>query len=183
MVDSLFYVFATMTLVAALFVIASRNPVNSAMGMILALVGVAVNFFLLEAPFLGVLQILVYAGAVMVLFLFIIMLLDVDKVAQQKVPWSAILTGIVSLVVFGGIAVCLVNNHQTLPETGTLSTPNAMPVAENPLAYTTGAKSFGYTLFTKYMLPLQVAGFLLLISMIGVVTLSKRQKNSSKTTA
>lgn len=179
MVDSLFYFFAAMMLAAALFVVVSRNPVNSAMGMILALVGVGANFFLLDAPFLGVLQILVYAGAVMVLFLFIIMLLDVDKAAKLPVPWTTVFSGIVLLAVFSGAAWWLVNGADALPTPENVAaTPDALPGAENPAAFTSGAKSFGYSLFTKYMLPLQIAGFLLLIAMIGVVTLSKKQKQA-----
>ncbi len=179
MVDSLFYFFAAMMLAAALFVVVSRNPVNSAMGMILALVGVGANFFLLDAPFLGVLQILVYAGAVMVLFLFIIMLLDVDQAAKIPVPWTTVLFGLVLLAVFSGAVWWLVNGADALPTPENVSaTPAALPGAENPGAFTSGAKSFGYSLFTKYMLPVQIAGFLLLIAMIGVVTLSKKQKQA-----
>lgn len=173
MVESLFYLFAAMTLAAALFVVVSRNPVNSAMGMILALVGVAANFFLLDAPFLGVLQILVYAGAVMVLFLFIVMLLDVEVVSRQPVPWTTLLAGAAALLVFGGAAIWLLTNPETLPQPEAFE-PAALPGVDNAMAYTTGAKSFGYSLFSKYMLPLQIAGFLLLIAMIGVVVLSKK---------
>ncbi|MEY3449725.1 MAG: hypothetical protein RL749_1346, partial [Verrucomicrobiota bacterium] len=87
MPDGLFIFFAALTLGAALLLVLSRNAVTSAMGMILALVGVAADFFLLDAYFLGVLQVLVYAGAVMVLFLFIIMLLDTED-PQGAYPWK-----------------------------------------------------------------------------------------------
>jgi NADH-quinone oxidoreductase subunit J len=177
MVDSLFYIFAALTLSAALFVVASRNPVNSAMGMILALVGVAANFFLLDAPFLGVLQILVYAGSVMVLFVFIIMLFDVERIAGQPLSWWSVGASVVALGSFGGIAWWLINNPSALPDTPLPAPPPVLPGAENPSAYATGAKAFGYSLLSKYMLPLQLAGFLLLTAMIGVVSLSKKAKS------
>ena len=93
MPDGLFIFFAALTLGAALLLVLSRNAVTSAMGMILALVGVAAEFFLLDAYFLGVLQVLVYAGAVMVLFLFIIMLLDTED-AQGAYPWKTAALGL-----------------------------------------------------------------------------------------
>jgi NADH-quinone oxidoreductase subunit J len=168
MSDCLFYVFAALAAASALFMVSARSAVNSAMGMILALVAVAADYFLLDAPFLGVLQVLVYAGAVMVLFLFIIMLLDVDKASHAKRPVAKWAAGVA--VTHGGIT-----NHAATP------TP-AAPLADGidaPLPHGTTAKEFGYGLFTKYMLPLQIAGFLLLSAMIGVVTLSKRPKDAA----
>ncbi len=175
MSDCLFYVFAAMTLFSALFAVAGKNPVNGAMGMILALVGVAANFFLLDAPFLGVLQIMVYAGAVMVLFLFIIMLLDADAAGARKFDWKKFVLGACVLAVAGGVMFWLVNLSGGLPATAAPEI-TATPAAENPAAFASGAKSFGYLLFTKYMLPLQIAGFLLLIAMIGVVALSRKHE-------
>ena len=86
MVTIVFYFFSTLTLLAALFVVVNRNTVNSAMCMIVAFVGVAALFVLLQAYFLAMLQIVVYAGAVMVLFLFIIMLLDTQ--ARERVRFG-----------------------------------------------------------------------------------------------
>jgi NADH-quinone oxidoreductase subunit J len=143
--------------------------------MIVSFVGTAAMFVLLEAYFLAILQVLVYAGAVMVLFLFIIMLLDVDKgecgFLKDKLTLAS------SFVGFALIAVLVCSafagaNH--LPE------PGLMPVLENPtgsgagIPFTTSSKSFGYSLFTKYMLPFQVTGFLLLAAMIGVIVVSKK---------
>ena len=179
MSDCLFYVFAALAVASALFMVSSRSAVNSAMGMIATLVAVAADYFLLDAPFLGVLQVLVYAGAVMVLFLFIIMLLDVDKASHAKRPASKWAVGvIVTLVLAGAIAYALthggLSNHA--------ATPPAAPLADGvdaPLPHGVTAKEFGFGLFTKYMLPLQIAGFLLLSAMIGVVTLSKRPKDAA----
>ena len=103
MSDCLFYVFAAIAVAAALFMVSSRSAVNSAVGMIAALVAVAADYFLLDAPFLGVLQVLVYAGAVMVLFLFIIMLLDVDKASATKRSGAKWIKGALILTITASI--------------------------------------------------------------------------------
>jgi len=179
MLDLLFYAFAAITLISALLMVVSPNAVNGAMCMIVSFVGTAALFVLLEAYFLAVIQVLVYAGAVMVLFLFIIMLLDVNKETSQmlknKMTLAASITGFALLA----ILICsTIATGDHLPETALL------PVAENPagtgagMEYTTSAKSFGYSLFTKYMLPFQVTGFLLLAAMIGVIVVSKKHEES-----
>ena len=180
MIDLLFYVFAAITLISALLMVVSPNAVNGAICMIVSFVATAALFVLLEAYFLAVLQVLVYAGAVMVLFLFIIMLLDVDKDTSQmlkdKMTLGASIVGFALLV----ILICAAfAGGQHIPETALL------PVAENPtgeglgIPFTTSAKSFGYSLFTKYMLPFQVTGFLLLAAMIGVIVVSKKHEENS----
>ncbi|NCG08889.1 MAG: hypothetical protein GWO81_04895 [Verrucomicrobia bacterium] len=153
------------------------NAVNGAMCMIVSFLGTAALFVLLEAYFLAILQVLVYAGAVMVLFLFIIMLLDVGEdspaVKPAKLSIFAALTG---FVILSGLVISLFTDPASLP-----ATP-AFEVAENPtglsanngIPFTTSAKSFGYSLFTKYMLPFQMTGFLLLAAMVGVIVVSKR---------
>lgn len=178
MSDPLFYLFAALAIGSAIFMIASRSAVNSAMGMIATLVAVAADYFLLDAPFLGVLQVLVYAGAVMVLFLFIIMLLDVDKSAKYAVPATRRIFGAAVLVMFSAIILyVLLNKTGGLhPEAAPAKiVESGAPIPTEPLPLSTEAKSFGYGLFTKYMLPLQIAGVLLLAAMLGVVSLSKRQ--------
>lgn len=177
MVDILFYIFAAVTLVSALVMVLSPNAVNGAMCMIVSFVSTAALFVLLEAYFLAVLQVLVYAGAVMVLFLFIIMLLDVDKDTSSYLKDKLSLAG--AIVGFSLLAVLIYSTFaggQHLPE------PGLLPVAEVPVGdsagipFTTSAKSFGYSLFTKYMLPFQVTGFLLLAAMVGVIVVSKKHE-------
>ncbi|MFT4901075.1 MAG: NADH-quinone oxidoreductase subunit J [Lentimonas sp.] len=175
MLDILFYVFSTIILIAALVMVLSPNAVNCSMAMIVSFVATAALFVLLESYFLAILQILVYAGAVMVLFLFIIMLLDVDK-GEPAFPRDK-MTLIGSFFGFSLLAVLVVSTFSAahLPE------PGLFPVLENPtgvgegIPFTTSAKSFGYSLFSKYMLPFQVTGFLLLAAMIGVIVVSKKQ--------
>lgn len=191
MSDCLFYVFAAIAVAAALFMVSSRSAVNSAVGMIVALVAVAADYFLLDAPFLGVLQVLVYAGAVMVLFLFIIMLLDVDKASAAKRSVAKWVKGALVLALLcGGVTTAVVNGGlQGAPAHAAPASPSQAaateitqndetPIPAQPIAHTTSAKSFGFGLFTKYMLPLQIAGFLLLSAMIGVVTISKKAKDN-----
>ena len=116
MLDVLFYVFSAITLVTALLMVLSPNAVNGALCMILSFVGTAALFVLLEAYFIAVLQVLVYAGAVMVLFLFIIMLLNVEKgegggYLKDRISLAASIVGFALLAVlvaaaFGVVAIC-----------------------------------------------------------------------------
>ncbi|MBE2215604.1 MAG: NADH-quinone oxidoreductase subunit J [Opitutaceae bacterium] len=162
MSDAFFYIFATLTLASAILVVANRNAVNSAVFMIVSFLGMASLFVLLEAYFLAVIQVLVYAGAVIVLFLFIIMLLDVKGGDRQKFrPVTAIATLAAAALLFTGVGV--------LYQAPSLAVaPPADPGVGASL------KDFGALLFTRYLLPMQVTGFLLLIAMIGVIVLSKR---------
>lgn len=163
MQDFLFYLFAALTLLPALGMVISRNPVNSAMYLILSLLGVAGFFVGLETYFVAALQILVYAGAVVVLFLFIIMLLDVDQVKKRGIPLFTVIASIL------GGAVIIYGVWMIFGGSGTLPQPELS--AEFP---GTSTSTFGHYLFGQYMLPFQVAGYLLLVAMVGVIWLSKR---------
>ena len=175
MLDILFYILSAFTLIAALLMVMSPNAVNGAMCMIAAFVGTAALFILLEAYFLAILQVLVYAGAVMVLFLFIIMLLNVEEIEQSK--RKSMRSNLLAVLSFIIVSVLMISafSGDYLPE------PELLPVAANPdgslvskIPFTTSSKSFGYSLFSKYMLPFQVTGFLLLSGMIGVIVISKK---------
>ena len=153
----------------------SKHPVPAALFMITSLVGVAALFVLLEAFFLAILQVLVYAGAVMVLFLFIIMLLDVGPGKASRIKVVSGLAGSVA----AGLLVILVLNF--VLQTGFESNRQIWPAIDESsmvtgqnLVFSTAVKNFGFGLFTKYMLPLQVSGFLLLAAMVGVIILSKK---------
>lgn len=167
MADLVFYLFSALAIASAFLLVVSRNPVNSAMFMILALVSMAVHFALLEAFFLAILQILVYAGAVVVLFLFIIMLLDVEEAKTKRWP---VVTISASGVLFALGAVLLITIFGE-------NVTKAPPIMEESAASV--AKNFGYGLFTKYLLPFQVAGFLLLIAMVGVIHLSRKRQSEA----
>lgn len=157
----------------------SRHPVSAAMFMIVSLVGVAALFVLLEAFFLAVLQVLVYAGAVMVLFLFIIMLLDVGPAAsKQKITnWKFGLFGFFASVLLVAVLILLGNSsgNSFLNESAWSALNASADSSSGSLSFSTDISSFGYGLMTKYMLPIQISGFLLLAAMIGVIILSKKQ--------
>jgi NADH-quinone oxidoreductase subunit J len=168
MQEFFFYLFAAMAIVPALGMVATRNPVNSAMYLILSLLGVAGFFVALETYFLAALQVLVYAGAVVVLFLFIIMLLDVEQTKRKALPFISITASL-----FGGLIL--------IYGVWKISTgADALPDIAMPADYEgSSVSTFGHYLFGKYMLPFQVAGYLLLVSMIGVIWLSKKNTGAS----
>jgi len=165
-----FYFFSALTILAALLVVLNRDAVNSAMCMIVSLAGVAALFVLLQAYFLAVLQIVVYAGAVMVLFLFIIMLLD-PKTRRIPVSEMNMVVGLAALVMLALGAFWLARQY---PAVADLPQIPELPTSQAPMGYATAAKTFGFGLFTRYLLPFEVAGFLLLAAMVGVIVLSKR---------
>jgi len=163
MADFLFYLFAFLTVLAAAGVVVNRNAVNAAMCLLLSFVGMAALFVLLEAYFLAVLQVLVYAGAVVVLFLFIVMLFDMQGGDPRK-PYRPIAaaSGLAALALLT-VGVLSLTEHGHL----TAAAPAAPAVGA-------GLKGFGYQLFTTYLLPMEVTGFLLLIAMLGVTVISRK---------
>ncbi|MDG1137903.1 MAG: NADH-quinone oxidoreductase subunit J [Opitutales bacterium] len=178
LIDFLFLVFATLSVGGGLLMIFSRHPVSAALFMIVSMVSVAGLFVLLESFFLAILQVLVYAGAVMVLFLFIIMLLDVGP-EGAKSSKIKLLSGLAGIVCFGILVVfSLILVLNSVPDcsscAGWPSLDDRNLVLGESLVFSTSVKSFGFGLFSKYMLPIQVAGFLLLAAMVGVIILSKK---------
>ncbi len=164
MADLLFYITAAFTVFCALGVVFNRNAVNAALCLLLSLVGVAVLFALLNAYLLAVLLVLVYAGAVVALFLFIIMLLDVR--ADQKRPFKlvSLIASVAGLALMvGGIAMILRRGQLTA---------SPAPAAAAPVGSL--LKSYAELLFTTYLLPVEIIGFLLLIAMLGVIVLCKK---------
>src|ERR1017187_8550348 len=163
MQDALFYTFAFLTLVFGFLVVAnpfSRNPVNSAMFLVLTIVSLAGLFVLLHAFFLAAVQILVYAGAVMVLFLFVIMLLDLKEEERRKIKFFGLIAGIISV---GGIITALVKSLASIKPATT------EPTLEGDTA------ALGKLLFTQYTLPFEIVSVLLLVAMVGVILLSKKK--------
>ena len=161
----LFWTFALMMLVFGAAVVIVRNPVASALNLVVSFLGLAALFISLNAYFIGIIQVLVYAGAVMVLFLFIIMLLNLRAEETRRINWLAATAGIaVALVLL--IQICSVIGHfkaarQPFP-----------PLAEST---TDDVRNVGALLFSNYNLPFQIIGVLVLVATIGVVLLSKRE--------
>ena len=161
----LFWIFSLLMRLSAMGVVFFRNPVSSAMSLVLSFIALAAVFVTLDAFFIAVVQVLVYAGAVMVLFLFIIMLLDLREEKRRRVRLSAWLGG--GLVV-GGFISALLKVVLSLP--ALLVTKPAM---SHPLA--NDIEQVGFNLFRNFNLPFQVIGVLLLVATVGVVLLSKKE--------
>ena len=161
--DVLFYVFAALTLLCAVLVVAnpfSRSPVTSAMFLVLTIISMSGLFVLLHAFFLAAVQILVYAGAVMVLFLFVIMLLDLKEEQRRKIKFFGLVAGLVSV----GIVVSIF-----VKSLASVKTDAAPPTLEGE------TYALGKLLFTQYTLPFEIVSVLLLVAMVGVILLSKKK--------
>jgi NADH-quinone oxidoreductase subunit J len=165
MQNALFWIFSLLMLSFGLGVILLRNPVSCAMSLVMCFVALAAVFVTLDAFFIGVVQVLVYAGAVMVLFLFIIMLLDLKDEKRRSVRLSAWVGG---GLVIGGFVAALTQIVSSLPA---LNTPK--PAIADPAA--SDVAEVGMTLFRNFNLPLQIIGVLLLVATIGVVLLSRKE--------
>src|SRR2546426_2472769 len=155
MQDIFFYVFAALTLLCGLLVVVnpfSRNPVTSAMFLVLTIISLAGLFVLLHASFLAAVQVLVYAGAVMVLFLFVIMLLDLKEEQRRKFSKFGVAAGVISV---GAIVAILVSAIAKSRPGANLSVPS-LEGATKPL---------GKMLFTDYLLPFEILSVLLLVAM------------------
>ena len=160
-----FWIASALMLVFGLAVIVNRNPVASALSLVVSFLGLAALFISLDAFFIGIIQVLVYAGAVMVLFLFIIMLLDLRAEERRKI----------NLVAFaGGMAVAIVFFGQLYLVIGQLrASKHAFPAL--PSHHSDDVRNVGLLLFGNYNLPFQIIGVLILVATIGVIVLSKRE--------
>lgn len=161
----LFWIFALLMLVFGAAVVINRNPVASALSLVVSFLGLSALFVSLNAYFIGVIQILVYAGAVMVLFLFIIMLLDLRTEEVRSLNWPA---------VGGGTAVALLFFTQVAYVIAHLKM-GRQTMAQLPKIPTDDVHNIGMLLFTKFTLPFQLIGVLVLVATIGVVVLSRRE--------
>ncbi len=159
--NGLFWVFAALTLACGALIILSRNPVTSAMFLVLTIASLAGLFTLLNAFFLAAIQILVYAGAVMVLFLFVIMLLDLKVEQRRKIKTFGLAGGLVSV---GAIAAIFLKALCTTRPGAGLAAPTAIG----------DTVQLGKMLFSEYLLPFEIISVLLLVAMVGVILLSKK---------
>jgi NADH-quinone oxidoreductase subunit J len=171
--SAFFYLFAGITAAAGFMVISARNPVHSVLYLILSFVSSAGLFILLGAEFLAMILVVVYVGAVAVLFLFVVMMLDVDFAALrqgflQYLPFGAVI-GIIVLVEL----VLVVGGWTASPE---IATAVRQPVPDG----ITNAEALGRVLYTDYLLFFQVSGLILLVAMIGAIVLTLRHKEGVK---
>ena len=168
----LFWVFAILMLLFGAGVVALRNPVSSALSLVMSFVALAALFITLDAFFIGVVQVLVYAGAVMVLFLFIIMLLNLRDEETRRLNFAALSGGAMVVIGFVGLLWKVVEStpglNQPMP-------PITGPTGSLEWVGNSDVSLVGVVLFRDYLFPLQVVGILLLVATIGVVWLSKKE--------
>ena len=173
LIQALFYVFATILVVAALGVISSRNPVYSALALVMCFVTSAAIWLLVEAEFLAVVLVLVYVGAVMVLFLFVVMMLDIDLAELRqgftRFAWLGWLTALAVIVEIVGVIWA----H------GGLGIDASHGGTAEPAGYS-NTLELGRVLYTQYAYPLELAAMLLLVAIIAAIALTMRRRPGLK---
>ena len=170
-----FYLFAIVTVASAVMVILSRNPVHSVLFLILAFVNAAGLFVLIGAEFLAFILIIVYVGAVAVLFLFVVMMLDVDfaELRQGFITYLPI-GGAIGIILFFELAAVLVG-WTIGPDVG-----NAITAPIPPADQISNTQALGLVLYTRYVYFFQAAGVILLVAMIGAIVLTLQHKANVK---
>ena len=168
-----FYLFAGVCVASAAMVISSRNPVHSVLFLILAFVNASGLFMLMGAEFLAMILIVVYVGAVAVLFLFVIMMLDVDFTQLREGFIEYLPVGVVIGVIFG-FELVLVASAWVINPTVTKSITAAIPTDVS------NTQALGLVLYTRYIHYFQLAGMVLLVAMIGAIVLTLRHKPGVK---
>jgi NADH-quinone oxidoreductase subunit J len=166
----LFYVFAAIIVFAALRVVTARNPVHSALWLVLAFFTAAAHWLMLGAEFLAIVLVLVYVGAVMVLFLFVIMMLDVNFEHLRK--------GFRSYLPVGATVGILVLIEMALVVLGGYLKPVAAPASVPATAENT--KALGLLLYTDYVYPFEIAAVILLVAIIAAIALTHRTRKATK---
>ena len=167
----LFYAFAAVAVLGSLFVIVQRNPIYSVLSLIGAFFGLSGLYVLLDAPFVAIVQIIIYAGAIMVLFLFVVMLLNVpredaaewDRTHPLYRPWPRRIGGVLAILLIAQLVWALAR------------TPGLREGIGAQAAGISDVGELGRVLFTDYMFAFEVTSILILASLIGAVILTRRQ--------
>jgi NADH-quinone oxidoreductase subunit J len=170
-----FYLFAAMTVASAFMVISAKNPVHSVLYLILAFFNSAALFVLLGAEFLAMILIVVYVGAVAVLFLFVVMMLDINFAELRQ--------GFLQYLPIGGLIGIILLIELILVLSGWALSPDALQVASQSspvIVGETNTEQLGQIIYTKYAYLFQTAGMILLVAMIGAIVLTHRQRPGVK---
>ncbi|MCX7857463.1 MAG: NADH-quinone oxidoreductase subunit J [Deltaproteobacteria bacterium] len=159
-----FLVASLLAIFSAIMMVTRRNPVHSALWLVVTFISLAVLYFLLNATFIAISQIIVYAGAIMMLFLFVIMLIHLEKGPEELkvLGASKIFAIVLTVLLFVEIAVGVYYYRVTTFK------PGPMPLGD--------AKTVGFLLYTNYLFPFEIASILLLVGIVGAVMLAKRRK-------
>ena len=167
-----FYLFATLTIAPALAVIFARNPVHSVLWLILAFFNAAGLMLILGAEFIAMLVVIVYVGAVAVLFLFVVMMLDIDFASLRRGFTANLPFGIIIALVLAGEVIVAALSWKAGP---TLS-GHAIPAAAQP-----NIVALGQLLYSRYLFAFEIAGLILLVAMVGAIVLTHRSRGDLKT--
>ena len=170
-----FYLFAFIAVAAAFMVIAARNPVHSVLWLILTFFNAAALFLLTGAEFLAMILLVVYVGAVAVLFLFVVMMLDVDFAALKRGALEYAPAGALIGIILAAELVVVLGGYALSPE---IASGVVQPIPE--LAQRENTAALGDILYTQYVYFFQIAGLILLVAMIGAIVLTLRHKPGVK---
>jgi NADH-quinone oxidoreductase subunit J len=169
---ALFYILSAILVIAALRVVTARNPVHAVLFLVLAFFNASGLWLLLQAEFLAIALIVVYVGAVMVLFLFVVMMLDINLERLREGFWGNLWLG-------GPIAVLMVVEMVAVLSARSFG-PEAMPVPAAPAAGYSNTKALGIAIYTDYIYPFELASVILLVALIAAVVLNLRQRRDNK---
>ena len=184
MIHQVFWFFATVAIVSALLVVVVRNPIASAFWLVNTMLSLAAIFFLLQAQFIGVIQILVYAGAIMVLFIFVIMLLNLGRGGSDLRKTGAVL---LSVILVGVLASQVIPVGKYSPERLALEYTRSTSLANPAMVFDSTQSAAQATidrgipgdiakpLFEQYLVPFELTSMLLLAAIVGAVVLAKRR--------
>jgi NADH-quinone oxidoreductase subunit J len=165
MQSMMFFIFSFGAVVSALMMVTNKKPVSAAMNLIVTMFCLAGIYVLLDAHLIAALQVIVYAGAIMVLFLFVIMLLNIQE-KEGKIEGSKLLFQFVSILIVGSIFIAIANLAK--------ADPNLVQIVSEANIFGT-VKSVARLLFTDFLLPFEIASILLLAAIVGAVILAKRR--------
>jgi NADH-quinone oxidoreductase subunit J len=162
--QAFFLLFAAASVVTAVTVVLARNPVHSALALMACFLQISAIFVLLEAPLLAVIQIFVYVGAIMVLFLFVIMMIDVREAVLERFLPRGNLSALVLLVLLGieMLALVLWSDHFSVTQPVTMRTAGEI-------------RQLSTTLFADYLLPFEAASVILLAALVGAIVLAQKE--------
>lgn len=166
-----FYMFAAIAVLSAVSVITVRNPVHAALFLVLAFVSAAGIWLLLEAEFLAIILVLVYVGAVMVLFLFVVMMLDINIAKMREGFWRWFPFGVTLALIMVMQMVAVVGNRQTI-ETG-------VTIAKHSASHS-NTKDLGRVIYTDYVYPFELAAVVLLVAIVAAIALTHRRRKDVK---
>ena len=159
-----FYLFAAIMLIGGIMVITRKNPVHSALALIAALLAQSSIYLMLYAPFVAGVQVILYAGGIMVLFLFVIMLVSIDRSVRERQFNSQWVVGTVAALALGGLFIGVyAKGKDIFPE-------HAMPIIESD-----NTQKIGTLLYGQYMFSFEIASLLLLVAIIGAVVMAKKK--------